>query len=459
MLKNSGNYFREYLLSDEDVARMHAEYVTKLRQQYLAMGLERLFVDEIQDHLQFKLKDVDREVSKRRLKHILENEDKDIIMQKYAYLSFLVNNDIVAYSMLNLHYFKQTIFAPLFEGLSAAEIGNQFLEIEMEPREHFYSLVNEQIDKLPKYLPHPMQRLRKTSHAELVEKTVKALKMGRPPKTVFDAKGEEYQLKLATEMVAAKVLKTINDRMAAGESQQQVLMALKAFQMGTLTEECNDVLAELIVEAVVDTDLIKLPPVFKEKMNLFTHLHKRKVADSIVNHVTNKILALGGSQIASGLEEDDAKRKAIPVTPEIVEKLKSVKNMSMEQIAEDAELFRLVQSRAVGINLEKRSTELLQSESDAKLHRIVFNPNNEHIPVDLTSMSQQELEANNITVFKACELEVDGSGRLVKAKTNDQKLMTFFSKVESLYEKQKGDKPTEQVIEKPEIVYNDEEEK
>lgn len=448
MLKNSSNYFREYLLSDEDVARSHAEYVTKLRQQYLSMGLERLFVDEIQEHLEFKHKDIDRTLSRKRLQYILENEDQETILQKYAYLAYLVNNDIVAYSLLHLNYFKHTIFAPLFEGESAAEIGNHFLEIEQVPRAQFFSLVNEQIDKIAKFDEVPAQRLRMRSQKELVQKTVEALERGTPGKIVFDKKGEDFQLKKAIELVAAKIVNDIQKKMEQGINQQHVLMAFKCFRLGTLTEETNEILQNLVIEATVDTELIKLPKVMKERMSLFTHLHKKKVADSIVGHITNRILELGGSQFEKIDETDAARRNAITITPEVLRKFEQMKNLSMEQIVQDQELFNLVQSRIVGINLESQSKELLKNESDAKLHSIIFNPSNQEIPVNIGELTPEELEQNNITAFKASEIQLDNAGNIKNVKTKDQKILQFFSKVEHLYD-QKHKKKAEIVQETP----------
>ena len=418
------------------------------------MGLERLYVDEIQDHLNFKFNDVDRLLSKKRLQYILDHESKETIMQKYAYMSYLVNNDIVAYSLLKVNYFKQTIFAPLFEGTPAAEIGNQFLEIEMGVREKFNSLVNEMIDKIPKYQLIPAQRLRKVSQKELVQKTIAALESGNPGRTIFDKKGEEYQLKKAIEVVAAKILKDIHKRIENGENQQHVLMALKSFKEGTVTEESQEILSNLIIEATVDTDLIKLPKIFQERISLFTHLHKKKVADAIVTHISEKMLA-AGMATDSSIEANDRNRRVVQVTPEVLRKLEALKSMTYEDIAKDQELFDLVQSRCVGINLEKQSFELLKSESDAKLHKIIFNPSNTDIPLDVSNMTPEELEANGITKFKAAEIQIDPAGSIVKAKTNDQKLMDFFSKVEALYDKKHSGTKDNSEMEKPLIHYDD----
>lgn len=438
MLKNSGNYFREYMISDEELARSNAEYITKLRQQYLSMGMERLFVDEIQEHLEFKHNDVNRELSKKRLKYILDHEDKETIMEKYAFLSYLVHADPTGYTLGGLNYFKHTVFAPLFAGTPAAELLPSYMEVEHQVRTEFFALVNEQIDRVPIFAGDPCARLRKTSQEELVQKTLNAITSGSAGKVVFDAKGEKYQVNKAVEMVAAKVLRTVQQRMENGENQSSALLALRNFRVGAMTDEDHEALQNLIVEATVDTDLIKLPPIFKEKMSTFAHLHKKKVADSIVNHVTNRVLALGGREL-SGFQENESKpRNAITVTPEVIEKFQRMQSMSMEKISQDQELLKLVETRCVGINLEQQSKELLKSEHDAKLHQIIFNPNDAEVPINLASMTPEELEANGITAFKGAEIQIDNTGKIRKAKTNDQKLLSFFSQVESLYDKKKA---------------------
>jgi hypothetical protein len=157
-LKNSSNYFRDYLMTDEQVEEAHKSAVSKLRQHYLSLGLEKLFVEEIQAALDFKAKDPNRQISRRRLELTLSKTSPEEIMEKYSYLLFLVSTDPSRMLGQGVEYFKHTIFAPLFQSMSLTRMSSQFLEYDRAVRSHFYSIVDEQIDRMVDCVEYPTER-------------------------------------------------------------------------------------------------------------------------------------------------------------------------------------------------------------------------------------------------------------------------------------------------------------
>lgn len=441
LLKNSANYFREYLVTDEEVARQHAESVSNIRKHYLAMGLEKLFVEEIQELLAFKVKDVNRLVSKKRLEYILNNSDRHEIMQKYAYLSLLVNNDVTVYSQLSVDYFKNTIFAPLFEGIDAHAIGNEFMALESEIDTKFTDIINGQIDRLasPGELGASARRYRLRYGDELEASYRPAIEQRESVKAIFDKKAYDYQLQTALSIISHKII----DKLVNGDVQDKFSMALalESFKRGSNTEKQKEMIDELFLETIVETDLIKLPKHFKENIKTIAHMHKKKVADTVLNHVAAKL----GEEFQAGMKlraaegavqlSQQKSRNPLAATPENLELIKKVKNLPFEQIARDEKLFKLASYSQIGLDLENHTFELIRNESDAKLHSIIFNPNNDHIPDNLADMTAEELEANGIKRVLGSEITVNSSGDVIDVSGSNRNLDEILDKIENVYEK------------------------
>lgn len=447
LLKNSANYFREYLVTDEEVARQHEISVSNLRKHYLAMGLEKMFVEEIQELLAFKVNDIDRLASKQQLDYILNHSDRHEIMQKYAYLSLLINNDVTVYAQMNADYFGQTIFAPLFAGHPPSAVGNDFLSIEHDIDRRFTDMVNSQIDRLSSNdgINQSSSRYRLRSSSDIEQSYRRSIDSSVSITSIIDRRSYRYQLDTAIDIVANRIADKLSTDV---DDAFTMTMAIECVKLDTATDEQREMVNELFFESIVETDLIKLPNYFRENLTQIAHMHKQKVADAVLHHVANRL----GEDIAAGKLPGGQKppqigqpknRNAIPATAENIELVKLAKRMPLDQLAKDAALFNLASYNKIGVDLEKRAFELIRSESDAKLHSIIFNPDNQGIPDNLADMTPEELKANGIRRVQASEISISSDGSILDI--DARHIDDILNHIENVYDRQSIDQSTDSI--------------
>lgn len=124
------------------------QVVAQIKKHYLAMGHEKLFVEEIKDLLNFNSKDYGRLISKKRYQDTLAECKAEEVMEKYAILSYLVSSDFYAGMRMGVNYFDHTIFSELFKKKSLEWQVQQMIPLENLWRERIYQLVNMQIEKI-----------------------------------------------------------------------------------------------------------------------------------------------------------------------------------------------------------------------------------------------------------------------------------------------------------------------
>lgn len=156
--RSISNSFREYLLSEEDLQKSMDATISQLKHHYLAMGHEAIFRDEILPLLSANSKSITKEISRKKLDSILETCTYEDILEKYAYLSYLVSKDHDVFLGNGVPYFEHTVFSRLFEGKSQEKITRKYMEIEKELRKEFCKEVNTQIERVPHYSLLPGER-------------------------------------------------------------------------------------------------------------------------------------------------------------------------------------------------------------------------------------------------------------------------------------------------------------
>lgn len=124
------------------------QVVSQIKKHYLAMGHEKLFVEEIKDLLNFNSKDYGRLISKKRFEETIAKSSAEEVMEKYAILSYLVSSDFYGSMRLGVNYFDKTIFAELFKKKSLDWQVERIIPLENLWRERVYKLVNSQIEKI-----------------------------------------------------------------------------------------------------------------------------------------------------------------------------------------------------------------------------------------------------------------------------------------------------------------------
>lgn len=266
---------------------------------------------------------------------------------------------------------------------------------------------------------------------------------------IYDKKGEEHQFDKAVELLSLKILDNMKRRMEEGVDQQHYLLALRAVQSDFYNEEQERLVEDLIIEVNAEMELIKLPSRFKDRIKTITHFYKKKIADQILNAtlehlVSGEGLYLNGEKVGmSGVRGVARKRSAIPLTPEVVERLKKMQDMSLKEIAEDTNYYELLENQVMAFNFEKKSVEMVKSESDAKLHELILNPNNKEIPDNLEMMNPQELAANGIQFFKGKDLIMGVDGQVSRITSDEKSFEKVVSVLEELYDAKNKKNPNE----------------
>ena len=268
-----------------------------------------------------------------------------------------------------------------------------------------------------------------------------------PPRAIYDKRGDEHHFDQAVSLLTGKIVENLKKRMEQGENQQQFLMSIRAIQSGTFNEEDEKNLEDLIIEANTELDMVKLPSRFKSRIKEITHLYKKKVADQLMSSTVQRLLGSQGVSKAelvglSGIRGDARQRQALDLSLEVLERLQKMKSLSLREIAEDTDFFELFEKQLVSYNLEKRSFELVKNEADAKLHRLVLNPNDEDIPDNLELMTPEELIANEINFFKASDLMFDETGQLMKQQIDRTNFEKVAERLEFLYDKKNAKNQT-----------------
>ncbi len=147
------NAFREYTQTEESVKALADKTKSQLRRHYLAMGHEAIFQEEILPLLSHtaQSQSLTREISKKKLADLLATSSYRDVLQKYAYLSYLVCKDPDGFLSNGIPYFASSVFSRLFEGVPLEQQQQVYFEMEMQLRERFCSEVNAQIERIPSY--------------------------------------------------------------------------------------------------------------------------------------------------------------------------------------------------------------------------------------------------------------------------------------------------------------------
>ena len=283
-----------------------------------------------------------------------------------------------------------------------------------------------------------------------------------PSKVVFDRQSEDFQLDKCVEVLVAQIFSNIYKRVQKGENQNALISSLQSLlyvQNGEISPQQDQMIDELLIEANSQLSLLKLPRKFQENLRQITHQYKKQVADQLVSKTIELFKSESNLQPELVLESlsgyasptDALKlfdtvssdgRKAIPLTPQIMQELERLQHLPLEQLAENKEAMKYALGGSFALNLDKQITELVQTPTDAKLHSIIYNPENKDIPVDISKMSAEELAASGITKISAGELKLSGDGQILPGShpKNSQKILT---EIERIYT-QKKQKQTEE---------------
>lgn len=263
------------------------------------------------------------------------------------------------------------------------------------------------------------------------------MRQGLTPKVLFDKKGEEYEMEQVTNLIAAQIIRNLKKRLEANMNQSQYLLAIEQASGGVLTEEVEETIKDLIIEANADLQLVKLPRYFENRMKTITHMHKKQIAQRILKD-SMQMETISQMGIDSPKQSLDDKR--VILTPELAQKLKLASKMPLNELAENQQLFDLMNDRSMSLNLETKQMELIKDPEYAKLHRIAFGSKDSEIPLNLEEMSPAELAFNNISVVKASEVEMDSNGNIMKSKVNKGAYLKMMEKIERIYDEKKSRK-------------------
>lgn len=276
----------------------------------------------------------------------------------------------------------------------------------------------------------------KKTYLERVKELQDELQQGLTPKVIFDKKGEEYEMEQVTNLLAVQIVRNLKKRLEENITQSQYLLAIEQASGGIMTEEVEATIQDLIIEANADLQLVKLPRFFENRMKTITHLHKKQIAQRILKDSIEMEEATDWGSINIQQSLDD---KRVVLTPQLAQKLKLASQMPLNQLAENQELFDLINDRSLSLNLETKQMELIKDPENAKLHRIAFGSKDD-IPLNLEDMSPEELAFNNITVVKASEIEMDNHGTVTKSKVNKGAYLKMMEQIERIYDEKKAKK-------------------
>ena len=155
-----GSAFRDYAQSEESLKALAEKTQSTLRRQYLAMGHEATFQEEVLPllaHTQ-KTQSITREIAKKKLADLLATSSYQDVLEKYAYLSYLVSKDPDVFLSTGVRYFDSSVFSRLFESVPIEKQQQKYFEIEMELRKRFCQELNTQIERIPSYTLLPGER-------------------------------------------------------------------------------------------------------------------------------------------------------------------------------------------------------------------------------------------------------------------------------------------------------------
>ena len=255
--------------------------------------------------------------------------------------------------------------------------------------------------------------------------------------------GDEHEINQAISILGLQIYKNIQERIDKGENEMQNIRALNLARKGQITEDTQRLVENMIIEANAQLDLLKLPQSFKTRIEEITHHYKKQVANHILNQSIRGLIDEQREEIGHyQFGQKDKKRDAIELTPELMLELDNAsRSLSLEQISKESRLADLLLSgRKVSVDLERQSMELIKSDEDAKMHRIAINPNNEPIPVNIESMTEEELMANGITRIRGAELEYSTSGLRAKGGQNrlEENSQEIINRLERIYAQRQG---------------------
>lgn len=273
-----------------------------------------------------------------------------------------------------------------------------------------------------------------------------------PSKIIFDKKADEFQIDKCIDILIAQIFSNIHQRVQRGENQNPFIQMLQAIKFsgteGQISPQQDQMFDELLIEANTQLELLKLPKHFKDNLKLITHQYKKQVADQLVSKTLElfKSESSGSSDgmmpnlsdyaqnkqglaLFEGTTSDG--RKAIPVTPELMNELQRLQALPLDKLAENKEAMKYVLGGQFALNLETQMTELIQTSTDAKLHSILYNPENKEVPIDISKMSAEDLEASGITKISAGELKLSAEGRVLpgSAPKNSERIVAEIEKI------------------------------
>ena len=261
--------FRSYLLSEEEIDRKVAKFLSENQQLSKISKLENPeFADEDWESRERVSKLIfPPSFSKSKTRYDrLNRADVDLILEKYVVLSYLVDDTFLIKLKQGVPYFQRTIFRELLGGLSNEALLNKIEKLDRKYKGLFDKLQNWEMQRVLT-LPFVGHR-RNSMQLDLNEKAGELLLDEAPVKYIHSVLDEEKQTRALFELYFKEVERMILADFENKRISFSRLLEFQRFSEGKFTANNVNTFRRYFTRANASLGLMNLPASFQKNRNV-----------------------------------------------------------------------------------------------------------------------------------------------------------------------------------------------
>lgn len=469
--------FRSYLNKDDEIKKSIEKNIS-LSKYYTNKYEETTSWEFVEEAVRRKTLPNDHDLGCELYKQI-DLMPMDEVLEKFAILSYILDNDWLGYINHGVNIWEHTIFDEYFRKKYGANyfepVTSLFLQQEGKYRTQFNGLSNKFIENILSYQkdihldknPDALhnQEDKKFDDSLGIMSQQYAKKMKYLNETVRENKNSEI---LADPMTAYKensLLKqiysnrqeqNINQKMSMGINQIHVIQSLQRFAEGKYSYEDLQTIRDQIIEVNSQLQLIKLPKTFMKDLKVMIFYHKKNEQLKYEQAKNDPLRQVAKHEIAMINEDIPGKTPVYEVSMHLLESYmqNSIDNGLSEDKMQEIE-EQMHSNPYIWPDHKRQSYKLTSNKEEVEHTRITLRqsegkePDHDEVFQNIQRFSPEQLRAQGIRTWKSEEQKMDQEGnflnknnKFMQGEQNDLKdLMKEMKKSNYGYEPKDGEGP------------------
>lgn len=438
------NLFRSYLKDDAEIESL-IEQNMKLSAYYTRQYEETTNWNFVEDAVRRKTLPVDHDLSCELYERMPNDMTAEEIMEKFAILGYLVENDYMGYLNYDTNIWDYTIFSDLLKKKfgdgqdSLDSYLEAYYQAEARYRQDFDQGYNKTIERIVfyhqnriddkddesflnkdnKFYDHslPLATRRHNEKIEYYANEVMALEKG----TInVDPLSSIKEAQLQREVYASKINHNVNSKLASGQSQYHVFKAIKNFTSNEYDYHDLLTLREQIIEANSQLQLQKFPKNWLDDLQMLIWYHKKNEMLKREALKKNPHFQYAQDELLMINQDIPGKAPIYEMSKGLMEDymLENPKNMNEDRYIHITNVQ--TSNPYIWEDPTRMSYKLASKPEDVEMSRIVLRKGDGEFPdqpKDYEHMNAEEQRAIGLKIWKTDELKVGDDGTVAVTKS------------------------------------------